>query len=404
MTYPLHLDVRGKKVLVVGAGVVAERRIAALLSQRADLIVVAPDATARIRALAEAGLLVWRRRTFAFSDVIGSWLVHAATDSPDVNLAVADEARRREIWAVRADAPGDAQTPAVATVDQIAVSVTSGDPARTQVVRDAIALGLQDGSLTSRPHRRRAQGSVVLIGGGPGDPELITVRGRRELLGADVVVYDRLAPTTLLDLVDPDVELIDAGKSPSHHTLTQDEINEILVDRARRGLRVARLKGGDPFVLGRGSEEVRACAAAGIPVDVVPGVTSAVSAPAAGGIPVTHRGITAGFVVVSGHALGDLAPLAATNLTIVVLMGVGQLPELVTGLIREGKSPTTPVAIIERAYASDQRTTFGTLESIVETAASTGVSNPAIIVIGDVVSVPMMLAATTTDELVRVTQ
>jgi uroporphyrin-III C-methyltransferase len=199
------------------------------------------------------------------------------------------------------------------------------------------------------------------------------------------------------------VELIDAGKSPSHHTLAQDEINEILVNRAGRGLRVARLKGGDPFVLGRGSEEVNACAAAGIAVDVVPGVTSALAAPAAAGIPVTHRGISAGFVVVSGHALGDLAPLAASNLTIVVLMGVGQLREIVAGLRREGKSPTTPVAIIERAFASDQRTTVGTLESIVETAASTGVTNPAIIVIGDVVSVPTMLAATT-DEGVRATQ
>jgi uroporphyrin-III C-methyltransferase/precorrin-2 dehydrogenase/sirohydrochlorin ferrochelatase len=287
MTYPLHLDLRGKKVVVVGAGAVAERRIPALLDEEADIIVVAPVATARIRTWAEAGLLTWRQRCFDYSDVISAWLVHAATDSTDVNAAVAEESRRRGTWAVRADSPGDARTPAVATVDSITVSVTTGDPARTQVVRDAIAFGIQDGSLSSRPHRRRSQGSVVLIGGGPGDPDHITVRGRRELLGADVIVYDRLAPIALLDLVDPDVELIDAGKSPQRHTLTQDQINALLVERARRGLRVARLKGGDPFVLGRGSEEVIACTEAGVAVEVVPGVTSAISAP---GHPPRHLG------------------------------------------------------------------------------------------------------------------
>jgi uroporphyrin-III C-methyltransferase/precorrin-2 dehydrogenase/sirohydrochlorin ferrochelatase len=400
MTYPLHLELAGKRVLVVGAGTVAERRIRGLLVADADVVVVAPEATHHIRTLADAGLITWRERRFDFGDVIGAWLVHAATDETSANVAVADEARRRGIWAVRADAAGDARTPAVAAIDGITVSVTSGDPARTQVVRDAIALGVQDGSLTSRPHRRREAGSVVLIGGGPGDPDYITVRGRRELLGADVIIYDRLAPTALLELVDPDVELIDAGKSPGRHTLSQHEINTTIVDRAQRGLRVARLKGGDPFVLGRGSEEVAACVEAGIQVEVVPGVTSAISAPAAAGIPVTHRGVSAGFVVISGHAVGDLAPLAATDLTIVVLMGVAQLGSLVEGLVREGKAASTPIAIIERAYSPDQRITIGTLDTIVETAACAQVANPAIIVVGDVVAVPTMLAADSARELV----
>ena len=249
--------------------------------------------------------------SFDYSDVIGAWLVHVATDSPTVNASVADEAERRASGPFAPTPPADARTPAVATMDGVTVSVTTGDPGRSAVIRDAVALGLQDGTLASRPHRARAQGSVVLIGGGPGDSDLITVRGRRELLSADVIVFDRLAPTALLDLVDPDVELIDAGKSPGHHTLSQDEINAIIVDRARRGLRVARLKGGDPFVLGRGSEEVLACAEAGIAVEVVPGVTSAISGPAAAGIPVTHRGLSTGFVVVSGHALGDVSALAS---------------------------------------------------------------------------------------------
>jgi uroporphyrin-III C-methyltransferase/precorrin-2 dehydrogenase/sirohydrochlorin ferrochelatase len=393
MTYPLHLDLAGKRTLVVGAGSVAERRVRGLLTAGADVVVVAPAATDNLRSLAEAGLITWRQRMFDYSDVIGAWLVHAATDSTDANAAVADEARRRGIWCVRADTPGDARTPAVAAIDGVTVSVTSGDPGRTQVVRDAVALGIQDGTLTSRPHRARAHGSVVLIGGGPGDPDYITVRGRRELLSADVIVYDRLAPVALLDVVDPDVELIDAGKAPGRHTLTQGEINDVIVDRARRGRRVARLKGGDPFVLGRGSEEVLACAAAGIPVEVVPGLTSAVSAPAAAGIPVTHRGLSTGFVVISGHAIDDLGALASTDLTIVVLMGVAQLPALVAELTRGGRSTSMPVGIIERAYSPDQRVTIATLETIVDTAAREKVANPAIIVVGDVVGVPALVSA-----------
>lgn len=400
MTYPLHLDLAGKRVLVVGAGAVAERRIPALVEDGADVVVVAPTATPRIRTLAEAGVLTWRERAFDYSDISGVWLVHIATDVAEVNSAAAHEAHRRGVWAVRADTPGDARTPAVARVDAITVSVTSGDPARTQVVRDRIALGLQDGTLASRPHRAATRGSVVLIGGGPGDDGLITVRGRRELLAADVIVHDRLAPLGLLDLVDPDVEIIDAAKAPGRHTLTQEEINAVLVDRAGQGLRVARLKGGDPFVLGRGSEEVLACAEAGIPVEVVPGLTSAISGPAAAGIPVTHRGVSAGFVVISGHELGDLAPFAATDLTLVVLMGVGRLVGLADGLVSLGRDASTPIAVVERAWTPTQRVTTGTLSSIVEAARRAEVENPAIIVVGDVVGVPALaeVAALRLDE------
>lgn len=391
--YPLHLDLTGKRVLVVGAGRVAERRVIGLVDAGADVVVVAPRATHRLRTMAEAGVVVWRERRFDYSDVLGVWLIHAVTDDPAVNEQVVAEADRRRVWAVRADAHGAARTPAVAASGPITVSVTSGDPGRTQVIRDAIALGLQDGTLASRAHRRRPAGSVVLVGGGPGDGDLITVRGRREVLAADVVVHDRLAPVDLLDLLDPDVEVVDAGKAPGAHGLTQDEINALIVDRARAGLRVARLKGGDPFVLGRGSEEVLACVAAGIPVEVVPGVTSAIAAPAAAGIPVTHRGLAPGFAVVTGHDLGDLAPFAGTDLTLVVLMGVGRLPELVATLLAAGRAPGTPVAIVERAYADDQRTTTATLGTIEAAALCAGVTNPAVIVVGDVVSVPALVTA-----------
>src|SRR5690606_6253562 len=164
-----------------------------------------------------------------------------------------------------------------------------GDPRRAARLRDAVQVALESGSLPLRRHRR-GPGRVALVGGGPGDPGLVTTRGRQLLAEADVVVVDRLAPRALLGELDPDVEVVDVGKAPGHHPVSQDEINRLLVSHASAGKRVVRLKGGDPFVLGRGGEEVAACRAAGVPVEVVPGVTSAVAVPAAAGVPVTHRG------------------------------------------------------------------------------------------------------------------
>lgn len=387
--YPLHLELAGKRVLVVGAGSVAARRALALLEVGADVVVVAPDAGPVITALADEGRLAWRQRPFAHSDVIGAWLVHAATDVEEVNRTVAEEAARRRIWAVRADraSESDAHTPAVAREAGVVVSVASGDPRRSSAIRDSIRGLLDDGSLPTRQRRARGLGSVVLIGGGPGAEDLITVRGRRELLSADVVVHDRLGPTGLLAALDPDVEVIDAGKAPGRHELTQDQINAVLVDRASRGLRVARLKGGDPFVLGRGSEEVLACADAGIRVEVVPGISSAIAGPAAAGIPVTHRGVSTGFVVISGHVVHDLSAVAATGLTTVVLMGVATLPRLVEEFRAAGRDATTPVAVVQRAFDEGQRIVSGTLADIERRVATAGVANPSIIVIGDVVDV-----------------
>lgn len=395
MTYPLHLDLTGRRVLVVGAGHVAERRITALVDEGADVVVVAPAATPAIEVLARDGRISWRPRAFDYSDVIGAWLVHAATDSPEVNARVADEARRRTVWAVRADdaEASDATTPAVARVDRTVVSVATGDPRASVRLRDAIGGLLSDGTLSARPSRPRGRGSVVLIGGGPGDPDLISVRGRRELLQADVVVYDRLAPVTLLGLLDDDVEQIDAGKAPGRHALTQEQINEVIVDRAQAGRRVVRLKGGDPFVLGRGSEEVLACAAAGVPVEIVPGISSAIAAPAAAGIPVTHRGVSTGFVVLSGHVVGDLSAVASTGLTVVVLMGVATLPRLVEEFTGAGRAGSTAIAVIHRASTPAQQVVTGTLATIERRVAEAGIENPSVIVIGDVVGVLPALAS-----------
>lgn len=230
-------------------------------------------------------------------------------------------------------------------------------------------------------------GRVVLVGGGPGADDLITVRGLRALEAADVVVVDRLAPHGLLQDLADDVEIVDVGKTPHHHPVPQQEINALLIERARQGKNVARLKGGDPFLLGRGGEEVLACRAAGVPVEVVPGVTSALSAPAAGDIPVTHRGVAHGVLVISGHDELDTAALAQWRHTIVVLMGMGRLRELAASLIRAGKAADTPVSVVQSAWTPDQCQVSGSLETIADRVAQSGLGNPAAIVIGDVTQV-----------------
>ena len=392
MTYPLELRISGRRVVVVGAGTVAERRIDALLAAGGDVVVVAPAATARITELAAAGAITWHPRAYSPDDLSAAWLVHAATEDARVNAEVAAHADALRVWSVRADdaAASTAWVPATTRVDGVSVSVTSnGDPGRSTALRNAIGDLLARGALPTRP-ARSSGGRVVLIGGGPGDPDLITVRGLAELRKADVVIHDRLSPRDLLDGLDDDVVIIDAGKGPDDHTLTQAAINDAIVTHALAGRRVARLKGGDPFVLGRGSEEVLACIAAGIRVDVVPGISSALAAPLAAGIPVTHRGTSTGFTVLSGHVIDDLSSVASSGLTLVVLMGVATLPRLVAELLRLGRDPSTPVAIIERAHTSSQRTTFGTVGSIVECARAAQVGNPAVIVVGDVVSIPAL--------------
>lgn len=231
-------------------------------------------------------------------------------------------------------------------------------------------------------------GRVTLVGGGPGSDGLLTVAAVKALAEADVVLYDRLAPHTRLDVLAPHALHLDVGKQPGHHPVNQRGIEERIIAHALAGAAVVRLKGGDPYVFGRGGEEVLACHAAGIAVTVVPGVTSAISVPAAAGIPLTHRGISHLFTVVSGHApLADdeLKHLAGLGGTIVVLMGVGTLPSMTQGLLRHGARADLPVAVIERGYSPTQRTTISRLDAIVTDAGVADVQSPAVLVIGDVV-------------------
>ena len=302
-------------------------------------MLVAPVITPALRGLADLDRLTWHERAFEASDVEGAWLVHAALDDREAAAEVSAAAAARRIFCVRADDrhAATAWTPAITRHGPVTVAVLGGgDPRRSMAVRDRIAEGLADGGSIGAVQRRTGsddnaelRGTVALVGAGPGDAELITVKGRRLLAAATVVVVDRLAPGLLLDELGHDVELVDASKIPRGPQATQEEINRILVDRARAGAFVVRLKGGDPYVFGRGGEEVLACAAAGIPVTVVPGVTSAIAAPEAAGIPVTHRGVAHEFVVVSGHvppedpsSLVDWPALARLRGTVCVLMGL----------------------------------------------------------------------------------
>ncbi len=392
--YPLGLRLDGLRVLVVGGGVVASRRVPALLAAGARVVIVSPELTPALRDLADAGRVQWQVRRFVASDVDGAWLVQVAVDDPAAAAAVSAAADERRVFCVRADdrAAATAWTPAVTRHGPVTVAVLGGgEPRRAMAIRDAIREGLVDGSL--HVHTADLHGTVALVGAGPGDPELITVRGRRLLAAADVVVVDRLAPGLLLDELRPDVEVVDASKIPYGPSSTQEEINRALVDRATAGAFVVRLKGGDPYLFGRGGEEVAACAAAGVPVIVVPGVTSAFAAPASAGIPVTHRGVAHEVVVVSGHvppesplSLVDWPAVARLRGTLCLLMGLKNLPAITAALLAHGKPADTPAAVVQEGTTTQQRVLRGRLDTIASEVAAAGIRPPAVVVFGNVVT------------------
>jgi uroporphyrinogen III methyltransferase/synthase len=235
-------------------------------------------------------------------------------------------------------------------------------------------------------------GKVYLVGAGPGDPGLITVKGLACLKQADVVVYDRLVDETILNEAHPEAEKIYVGKADRLHILDQDSINQLLLEKARQGKVVVRLKGGDPFVLGRGGEEAEILTKHGIPFEVVPGVTSASAVPAYAGIPVTHRAVASSFAVITGHKASDTGEpriswdkLATGADTLVILMGMRNLAKIVDELINHGRSPYTPVAVITQGTTSRQRCLVGTLEDIVAKVKSEDLQPPSVVVVGDVV-------------------
>jgi uroporphyrin-III C-methyltransferase/precorrin-2 dehydrogenase/sirohydrochlorin ferrochelatase len=388
--YLVGLRLAGRKVVVVGGGTVAQRRLPLLIANGADVHVITRSATPAVEAIAGITL---QSRDFRDGDLEGAWYAIAATDDPNVNAAVVAEAERRRIFCVRADAAreGTAVTPASFDYEGLFVGVLAGgEHRRSAAIRSAIREALQSGVITPDAGAAPQRG-VALVGGGPGDPELITVRGRRLLAQADVVVADRLAPQELLAELAPHVEVIDAAKIPYGRAMAQDAINEVLIERAKAGKFVVRLKGGDPFVFARGYEEVLACADAGIPVTVVPGVTSAIAVPALAGVPVTHRAVTHEFVVVSGHvapghpeSLVNWNALAAMSGTIVLLMAVERIELFTKTLLEGGRPADTPVLVVQHGTTAAQRTLRATLADAPERIRSEGIRPPAIIVIGAV--------------------
>jgi uroporphyrin-III C-methyltransferase / precorrin-2 dehydrogenase / sirohydrochlorin ferrochelatase len=388
--YPLALRLEGRRVLMVGGGAVATRRVPALLEAGARVEIVSPVLTPALLAYADAGRLTWSARRFEPADVEGAWLVQVAIDDTSAAAEVSAAAEAHRVFCVRADDrdAATAWTPAVTRHGPVTVAVTDGgDRRRALAVRDQVAAFME-----SAPSARPEYKGVALVGAGPGDPELITVKGRRLLAAADVVVADRLAPGQLLGELRPEVEFVDAAKIPYGPQKTQEEINRVLVERAQEGKFVVRLKGGDPFVFGRGGEEIIACAEAGVPVLVVPGVTSSIAAPGLAGIPVTHRGVAHEFTVVSGHvspdnpaSLVDWAALARLRGTLVVLMGMKNLPLIASRLIAEGRASSTPVAVIQEGSTDRQRSLRSTLGSVAADVEEAEIGHPAVVVIGEVV-------------------
>jgi uroporphyrin-III C-methyltransferase / precorrin-2 dehydrogenase / sirohydrochlorin ferrochelatase len=410
--YLLALRLAGRRVTIIGGGGVAARRIPGLLESGADVTVVSPELNPAVARLAADGRIRWTSRGYVPGDCAGSWLVGAYASDPEVNSAVAQEADAAGVWCVRAD---DAQasrawTPASGRAGDTLVGVVSGDPRRSVRVRNTIVAGLASGAIEAGQERAPAAQSpgdsrpggpggpgrpgVALVGGGPGDPGLITVRGLELLRKADVVIADRLAPRSLLAGLGPDVEIIDAAKVPRGAAVPQERINGLLVEHALAGRFVVRLKGGDPFIFGRGGEEVLACLRAGIPVTVVPGVSSAAAVPAAAGVPLTHRGIAQEFFVASAHVAPDdkastvdWPALAASSATLVLMMATEHLAAIADTLIRLGRNGQTPVSVIADGTLPSQRTINARLDTVARDVAGAGLGPPAVVVVGEVVTI-----------------
>jgi uroporphyrin-III C-methyltransferase/precorrin-2 dehydrogenase/sirohydrochlorin ferrochelatase len=394
--YPSGLRLAGRRVLVVGGGHVAQRRVPGLLAAGAEVVVVSPQVTPAIEGQVLAGEVSWVRRGFTDADLDDTWYVIAATDDAAVNEQVTKAAEAVRIFCVRADdaTTATAWTPAVGRYDGLTLAVLGRrEPRRTAAVRDAIVTGLHEGTIAASERRPSVPG-VTLVGGGPGDPELISVAGRRALMEADVVVADRLAPRELVGDLPTTTEVVDVAKLPRGPSAGQEEINRLIVERALAGQRVVRFKGGDSFVFGRGFEEVEACREAGVPVRVIPGLSSPLAVPAGVGIPVTHRGVVHDVTIISGHvppghaaSLVDWEAVGRLRGTLLLMMAVENAPAIAAALLDAGRPAGTPVAVVSDGSMPGERTMLSTLAELGADLDRHDVRPPAIIVVGEVVAV-----------------
>ncbi|KAF1006940.1 MAG: Siroheme synthase [Luteibacter sp.] len=454
LLYPLFADLSGRLVLVVGGGAVAERKVSRLLDAGAIVRLVAPELTPSLRTWTNDGRVAHVAALFDEVHLKGAWLAIAATSDTVVNRRLADAAQHRRVWAnVVDDAEASAfHVPAVIDRAPLCVAISSGGhaPMFARLVRERLealldpslgALALLAGALRDRirrhlpaPAARRAfyetlfhgrvatllrsgrpeeaqqaaeeelagersavTGSVVLVGAGPGDPGLLTLSGLRALNEADVILHDRLVSPEVLALARRDAERIEVGKEAGRHHVTQERIHVLMIAFARAGRRVVRLKGGDPFVFGRGGEELEALRDAGVPYEVVPGITAALGCAAYAGIPLTHRDHAQSVRFATAHcrAAGadlDWASLAQARQTLVLYMGVAEVETIRDNLLAHGRDAATPFALVENGSRPEQRVVTGTLADLPDLATRHAVRSPALLIVGEVAGLAGRLA------------
>jgi len=452
--YPLFADLTHRAVLVVGGGAVAERKIAALLGAQAQVTVNAGKLTPQLHRWVAQGRIACRHDAFQESWLEQIWLVVAATSDRELNRHIATLAGLRRIFVnVVDDATlSSFHVPAVIDRAPLTIAISSGgeSPMLARLLRERLetlldhslgALATLSARLRNRIRlrypqmaaRRRfyeefftgpvatllrqgqpkaalstaeaalaaastnATGSVVLVGAGPGDPGLLTLRALRALNEADVILHDRLVSPEVLELARRDAERIEVGKQAGNHHTSQDGIHTLLLEHSRAGRRVVRLKGGDPFVFGRGGEELEFLRAHDIPYEVVPGITAAVACAAYAGVPLTHRDHAQSVRFVTAHCQSSLdtldwVALAQERQTLAVYMGVGELEGLQTRLIQHGRAASTPFALIENGSRPGQRVITGTLAHLAERAAVHAVRSPALLILGEVAALATSLA------------
>lgn len=445
---PVWLTLRGRGVLVVGGGLAATAKARLALAAGARVTIVAPSLVAEAMELTAAGEIRHFQRDFIPSDLDGQGLAYGATGEEAQDRAVADAARARGILVNIVDKPAlsDFSMPAIVDRSPVVVGISTGGavpalavavrqrieaalpvrlgklaafaesfrstikakiadaPARLRFWQRIVAGPLAEHVLAGKEDAARAElmralnndasassvGTVYLVGAGPGDPELLTLRAVRLLQTADVVLYDRLVGMGVLEYARRDAERVFVGKEPTRHPISQQGINDILVDRAQRGLNVVRLKGGDPFIFGRGGEEADHLRAAGVPVQVVPGITAALACAAEAGVPLTHRDHAMEVTFVTGHgrdgsgAEPDWRALARARHTLVVYMGVGHAAEIAAKLTANGLPGSTPVAVIQNGTQPSQRIVGGTIGRLGALVVEQKIENPALLIVGEV--------------------
>ncbi|QBC44600.1 siroheme synthase CysG [Iodobacter fluviatilis] len=447
--FPLFLNLHEQNCLIIGGGDVAARKIRLLAAAGGKIMVVAPQLCEELASAAEAGKLIYLAASFCEAQLQNVRLVIAATDSEEVNRQVFEACEARGILVNAVDDPASCRFITPAIVDRsplvIAISTSGGVPVLARQLRTQLEALIPHGygdlaqmaadfrdevkaTLVSTDARKQfwektlagpipdmvfagkhaaarqalsdsikadadapLQGAVYLVGCGPGNPDLLTFRALRLMQQADAVLYDNLVSLPILEMVRRDAERVYVGKKSNNHAVPQQEINQLLVRYALQGKKVLRLKGGDPFIFGRGGEEIEELAAAGIAFEVVPGITSAAGASCYAGIPLTHRDYAQSVTFVTGHRRDgevelDWPRLVNPTETVVVYMGVAQLEKICQQLIKHGRNPDTPAAMVENATLAKQRVVIGTLSSLPQRASERGIKPPALIIIGEVVS------------------